>query len=1142
MTDGRLDRMREILLRLASVPDEERADQLTRLCGNDDGLRDEIESLLAHEDAPLHPFPSRATEAGNREPGSTPEIIRFPPHQPGDRVAHYRLKQLLGQGGMGEVFLAEDTNLDREVAIKFLTHTQPNDPSVQVRFINEARAASSLDHPAIGTIHGIDRDEHGQLYIVMGYYPGGSVAQHLASGRLQAEEAIELAIQVCDGLAAAHAKGIVHRDLKPANLMLGQDHRVKIIDFGIAKLGDQMQLTTTGRSLGTIAYMSPEQIKGEPVDERSDIFSLGVTLYQMLSGHLPFAGDYEASILLRIAQGHPDSIRKHRRDLPKGLSRVLDRALAKHPSDRYATVADMRRDLESVLHGRSPHTLIASRGRLRRFMREHRSLRQTAIAVVCVAIVSGAAAWTGWFDGLLTNSVISLRHQTFLIYPDGSGDFPTIAGAVAAASHRDTILLANGVFTGSGNYGLDFEGKSLVLRSRSDQPDSCVLDCQGGEGERRRGIRFFSGEHRGTLLQGITIRNARWPSDGAAVSISASSPTIRNCIFEDNHVGVGGGFGSAGAMGIIAGSDPLIEDCLFRRNRATNAGGAITCGGSTGIIANCFFEDNFAVHGGGAIQFYEASTTIENCVFRDNDCSRWSNDLFFDRPASRGKVVGCTLWGGQGPAEAVRARAGASPTFERCLIAFNPMGPAVAIEDAAVTLRCCNLYGNAGGDWGAGIADQLGRHGNIRSDPLFCNLVDGAPTLHAESPCLPRNNACRALIGAAGEGCTGRRRLEVPGRFSDIATALATATVGDTVVVAKGSYSVSNLDFPSGVTLLGATGRPEDVVLDAESDGRIFVCEHLEHGARIEAVTLAGGNVAGIYPASVGGAVACFDSDLELRDCIVTRCEAESGGGVYLSGPARATFVDVAFRENHGRHRAGALFSAHKADVLMEWCTFSGNFSLHQAGAVRFLDSQVQMIGCAFTRNAARSGAAVAAVSSTCDLFECLVWANSSRNSPLGPLGSGGPRGGIINYEGASGRLCGCTISQNLCQEVAGVIGAYQSTLYVERAIVAGNGGGRAMAAMDVGHITLQHCNLFGNPGGDFVRSLSAQIGQRGNFSSDPLFVDPSAGDFRLLPGSPCVADSAEGRPRIGVFPSCAEMTEPAPSVKSTPKSTPSKQ
>jgi len=255
---------------------------------------------------------------------------------------------------MGIVYKAEDTKLKRTVALKFLPQQWTSDTAARERFIHEAQAASALDHPHICNIHEIEETADGQLYIAMAFYEGESLRERIRREPLNAKEAVDIAIQVAQGMAKAHEKGIVHRDIKPANILMTKDGTAKIVDFGLAKLAGQVQLTRAGTTIGTAAYMSPEQARGKAVDRRTDIWSLGVVLYEMLAGQLPFKGDLEQTLIHSILKSEPEPITKFRKDLPKGLEQIILKSLLKSPSSRYQTMDEFLADLNAVAEGLKP--------------------------------------------------------------------------------------------------------------------------------------------------------------------------------------------------------------------------------------------------------------------------------------------------------------------------------------------------------------------------------------------------------------------------------------------------------------------------------------------------------------------------------------------------------------------------------------------------------------------------------------------------------------------------------------------------------------------------------------------------------------------------------------------------------------------
>ena len=269
----------------------------------------------------------------------------------GSAVAHYEVLAKLGGGGMGVVYSARDLRLGRLVALKFLPPQWSHDESAKQRFLREAQAASATQHRNICTIHDIETAADGQLFIVMAHYEGQTLKQKLEGGPLSIEEAVDIAAQVAEGLAKAHSEGVVHRDIKPGNLMLTAED-VKILDFGLAKFANSLQLTMEGSTLGTVAYMSPEQARGEEADARSDIWAVGVVLYEMLTGALPFKGAYPEAISHAIRNDPVPPLQAPGREVPPELIRVIERALAKDPADRFQIARELARDLR-LLQGRT---------------------------------------------------------------------------------------------------------------------------------------------------------------------------------------------------------------------------------------------------------------------------------------------------------------------------------------------------------------------------------------------------------------------------------------------------------------------------------------------------------------------------------------------------------------------------------------------------------------------------------------------------------------------------------------------------------------------------------------------------------------------------------------------------------------------
>jgi len=262
----------------------------------------------------------------------------------GTTISHYRILEKLGEGGMGVVYKAEDLKLMRTVALKFLPHGHESHDPERRRLLQEARTAGILNHPSICTIHDI-QEEDGQQFIVMEYVDGHALRELIPVRSIQ--EATAYAVQIAEALQEAHAHGIIHRDIKTDNIMVNSKNQVKVMDFGLAKMKGSLKLTRSGAKVGTAGYMAPEQIRGEELDARSDIFSFGVVLYEMLTGNRPFESEYEEATLYSILNSEPASMRGQRADVPDSLEKITRRAMAKDPQDRYQAAGDLLRDIEA---------------------------------------------------------------------------------------------------------------------------------------------------------------------------------------------------------------------------------------------------------------------------------------------------------------------------------------------------------------------------------------------------------------------------------------------------------------------------------------------------------------------------------------------------------------------------------------------------------------------------------------------------------------------------------------------------------------------------------------------------------------------------------------------------------------------------
>lgn len=278
----------------------------------------------------------------------------------GKTVSHYKILEKLGEGGMGIVYKAEDTKLKRMVALKFLPRDLTKEQGAKKRFLTEAQAAATLNHCNIVTVHEIDEHEE-MVYIAMEFVQGENLKEKAGSGPLEIDEVLRLAMQMAGGLREAHERGVIHRDIKSANIMVNEKGQVKIFDFGLAKLKGQTMLTKAGTMLGTAAYMSPEQTQGAVVDQRSDIWSLGVVLYEMVTGEIPFKGEYVQAVIYSILNEEPEPVSSLRADVPVELERIINKMLAKNPAERYQTVGHLLEDVKTLKEDSTPEVSLSKK-------------------------------------------------------------------------------------------------------------------------------------------------------------------------------------------------------------------------------------------------------------------------------------------------------------------------------------------------------------------------------------------------------------------------------------------------------------------------------------------------------------------------------------------------------------------------------------------------------------------------------------------------------------------------------------------------------------------------------------------------------------------------------------------------------------
>jgi len=424
---------------------------------------------------------------------STPEPPAAARTATQERVAHYRILERLGGGGMGVVYRAEDTRLGRQVALKLLPPELARDPIAKARFLQEARAASAVEHPNLCTLYEAGEAEDGRLYLAMPCYDGETLRARLERGPLPAAEAVDVARQVALGLARAHRQKIVHRDVKPANLMLTRDGVVKILDFGIAKLTGDTRLTRAGAAVGTLGYMAPEQARGAVVDHRADLWALGVVLYEMLGGRRPFRGETDGAVYEAILHREPEPLEKLRQDLPPGLERIVRRLLEKDSDRRYDAAEQVAADLAAP--GSTAEALPRPSGRPRFLW-----LGAGLILVLALLLVLAG----GWLVRSRQGTADASPQFTRLTNQEGSELFPSLAptGDFFAYTKEDG---------GDLDIFLQRAGGTQAINLTADSPVDDSLPVFSPDG---RQIAFRSErEGAGLFLMGATGEDVRRVAD-----------------------------------------------------------------------------------------------------------------------------------------------------------------------------------------------------------------------------------------------------------------------------------------------------------------------------------------------------------------------------------------------------------------------------------------------------------------------------------------------------------------------------------------------------------------------------------------------------------------------------------------------------
>jgi serine/threonine protein kinase len=512
---GEWTRLKEVFDGARALPPDARPAFLRRACHGDEALRQEVEQLLASHVAAAGFLETPPLLAGTTAAAATLE---------GQRLGAYRIEQLIGAGGMGEVYRAVDTRLNRPVAIKLLS-SELADPSARRRFQQEAKMASALNHPHIITVHEAAEFD-GRQYLVTEYVDGGTLKDWARREPRSSRQIAELLVGVADALAAAHAAGILHRDIKPENILVTASGYAKLADFGLAKLDDRAAPaaathtftggTRPGVVIGTIAYMSPEQASGKPLDPRSDIFSFGVVLYELVAGRPPFTGATDLELLNTVIHGAPQPLAAH---VPMALRMVVDKALEKDPAERYQTMRDLVVDLRRVVR-QSDAVSTVSGAELRPFSRPWR--RFAPFALVGAALTAILASWSVW-SGRNSERISGQWSFSQLTDQPGQELYPSLS-----PDGRSLVYASQA----SGNWDIYFQrvGGTTALNLTEDSAADDTQPAFSADGER---IAFRSERDGGGLfVMGATGENARrlsdrgfnpaWSPDGKEIAASTA--------------------------------------------------------------------------------------------------------------------------------------------------------------------------------------------------------------------------------------------------------------------------------------------------------------------------------------------------------------------------------------------------------------------------------------------------------------------------------------------------------------------------------------------------------------------------------------------------------------------------------------------
>ncbi len=714
--------------------------------------------------------------------------------------------------------------------------------------------------------------------------------------------------------------------------------------------------------------------------------------------------------------------------------------------------------------------------------------------------------------------------QTYLVKDDGTGDFATIQDALNTAADGDTIELAAGTFTGAGNRDIDFGGKAVVLRSQDGDPMTCMIDCESAA----QGFVFASGETLSSVVKDITVTNGAGVF-GGAVTCTGASPTLIGCRFVSNSATEDGGalYGSNSSV--------TVDACLFLNNLATDDGGAAKFEvGSSPAFTDCEFIGNTVVDDAGAVQTYASTPSFDHCLFAENQSGDHATLIIGED--SGGAVTSCTFVANEGGTSgcsgiAVQG-AGSTCDIDNTIIALGTYGEAVFEATGGIaTLTCSDLYGNSGGDWIDGIADQLGIDGNFSEDPMFCDPTGGYYELHVSSPCADAP-AC-GLVGALGVGC-GYEWLVNPegtGDFPTIQDAVNAVAPGDTIELASGTFTGTgnrDIDFlGKAIVLRSAAGDPDLCTIDCEDAGRAFYFHSGEDTTTVVmGITIRNGNMSGFEERGAavfcdasspkfvsmvmtegvsfyGGGMSCLNGSAPVLDHVVfsNNYSSHSSGGMQLTGPAVLRYVD--FLSNESDTYGGAMEVGSDGAPILRHCTFVGNDGEYGGAIACNSTAAPALIDCVLKDNVSSLGGGMyLRVSSAPVLENVAIVGNTATQG-----------GGIYVTETAWPTLTEVTLAANTAPVGGGTIYVDTSAgATIENTIIAQNIGEAIFCAGGASPTTTHSC-VYGNTVTDTLCGPHTD-----NLFLDPLFCDPLAGEFTVSDASPCLPANNGWGVQVGAY------------------------